>query len=483
MADSQASPTARFTKWVEDQLQVLPPGSFLPFDRELAAAWGLSPRTVWSVLKGFRDRGQLVRVRGKGTMIPGPAAADRTPRQRLDAAEALAAAIAESIAGGTFRSGEPLPPVKYLCRQFRVGATTVSAAFRSLTRRRFVTRIGKRYWAGDLGEQLSGRPARQVYFMLWRSDAFRSVFAHPTQGETFYRMERELLKYGFLLRFENTLRFPDLVGSWQSGHAPPHALLLLGMSQRRWDTVRSHLDRLKYATGIVPRLVVDSPAPLEHLPRETACYTMGAVFTALCRRLARFAATHRFRRVILYFDEAERERTFFTACMKIRAELGNAAPGCEFFTYVKLLNGSADTEVFLARFRTRRRGHIESVLSKYGPTSVDVLTRETRVVRDFKPVWRRGRPGDLWVTMSAAHAAEALAVATDKGLRVPRDVSIISMCDDPALCHLGISCCVRDRGHAGYALAHALIGNMPVEKTTRGFIRLRVQLLERRTTP
>jgi len=54
----------------------------------------------------------------------------------------------------------------------------------------------------------------------------------------------------------------------------------------------------------------------------------------------------------------------------------------------------------------------------------------------------------------------------------------------PCRCQcLGISACATDRSMIGYLLAHAMVGDIPVARTTKGFIRTNVRAFERLTTP
>jgi DNA-binding transcriptional regulator YhcF (GntR family) len=68
-------------------------------------------------------------------------------------------------------------------------------------------------------------------------------------------------------------------------------------------------------------------------------------------------------------------------------------------------------------------------------------------------------------------------------IRVPQQVSIIGLENDRRYLHLGITTCMRDWETMGYLMAHAVIGDIPMRTTRRGFIDYDALLLERRTTP
>jgi DNA-binding FadR family transcriptional regulator len=52
------------------QSGMLPPGTRLPSDRELAALWGVDRRTVIRALDVLRDERLVVTEHGKGTFVP-----------------------------------------------------------------------------------------------------------------------------------------------------------------------------------------------------------------------------------------------------------------------------------------------------------------------------------------------------------------------------------------------------------------------------
>ena len=106
-------PSVRFRQWLEHQLSTLQPGSFFPTDRELARTFGISKRTVYTVLKPLADQGRIVRIQGKGTCTPAhlparkpTASPSRSPR------DTIVITIKRDIFNGTLKTGDSLPPRK-----------------------------------------------------------------------------------------------------------------------------------------------------------------------------------------------------------------------------------------------------------------------------------------------------------------------------------------------------------------------------------
>jgi hypothetical protein len=60
--------------------------------------------------------------------------------------------------------------------------------------------------------------------------------------------------------------------------------------------------------------------------------------------------------------------------------------------------------------------------------------------------------------------------------------SLVSLDNDPRFYHLGLTYCGPDWDTIGYQMAHAIIGDFPVARTSKGFIKTKAGVLEKLTT-
>jgi hypothetical protein len=67
-------------------------------------------------------------------------------------------------------------------------------------------------------------------------------------------------------------------------------------------------------------------------------------------------------------------------------------------------------------------------------------------------------------------------------VKVPAQLSLLSLDDDPDYHHLGLSRCELDWEGIGYLMAHAIIGDFQVPTTEEGVIRARARVVEKLTT-
>jgi len=83
----------------------------------------------------------------------------------------------------------------------------------------------------------------------------------------------------------------------------------------------------------------------------------------------------------------------------------------------------------------------------------------------------------------SAGAARALAWAQRNGIGVPDDLAAIASNRDARYYHLGLSYCGPDWDTVGYQMAHAAIGDVPVARTSKGFISAAGTVVAKMTTP
>jgi DNA-binding LacI/PurR family transcriptional regulator len=124
-----------------------------------------------------------------------------------------------------------------------------------------------------------------------------------------------------------------------------------------------------------------------------------------------------------------------------------------------------------------------AVPSKYRSTTRQQIEEHVSLCGTIDEALAGFRKGDLWVFERDRHASHALQWASDHRVPVPRDISIMGLENDPAFFDRGITTCIMDWETIGYLLAHVLIGDFAVERTSRGFVRTASLLLEKLTTP
>jgi len=90
--------------------------------------------------------------------------------------------------------------------------------------------------------------------------------------------------------------------------------------------------------------------------------------------------------------------------------------------------------------------------------------------------------GELRIVRTDVLASAVLRHVKRQGRRVPGHVSVLSLDDDPAYYHLGLSRCGLDWHGLGHMMAHVFFDGTTAPVTPDGILRARAQIVERRTS-
>ncbi|MBN1670092.1 MAG: GntR family transcriptional regulator [Kiritimatiellae bacterium] len=478
-------PTAQFRVWLTGRLKALPPGARLPTDRQLAGTFGLSPTTVRRILKTFRDAERVVRISGRGTFVPGRAARVE-PAAPATSAENVVSHILNSIRGGQLRRGQSLPPAKQVVHAFGVSHGTVRAAYEALRRQGHVARVGRRYWVGDFRETLTVETKKEVYLFRDGPGDFQHIFREDWLAQAYQKMERELIANGYFLLFAPNAAFPALVKQWRRQKRAPYGFVFFAIDADRYEAVRPAVRELEPLCERLgrgkPRILLDwRLGTVPHRPHGTWVLSRGNLLTVMARELA--AYLHRKRhRTALVFGSGPGS---ILSLAKLRAEIKHLDERFAFRFVLPAPDRRAGTKRrIMARVRAAMAGSpaMPSIVGKYEPVPPAVLLAETFLVRDYDEAYDRFPDAGVWVVQTDREAEAVLNWAAQAGVRIPRALGLISYENNPHFYHLGLSGCYPDYEQIGHQMAHVIIGDFPVARTSRGFVKANALLVEKLTT-
>jgi hypothetical protein len=209
--------------------------------------------------------------------------------------------------------------------------------------------------------------------------------------------------------------------------------------------------------------------------------------TTLARALAHFAASRvgRYRRIVVFLQAGDphdtRNSCLWSAgtVLRMYAELKHTEPSyeCRIVFLGALARGYAPQLESIVDPATATR-----LLSKYTHTQVSSVSPLVTFEAGLERALHAVGPSGLLAFRDTSRAQLAREWCRARGARVPRDVGIITLESDPRTYHLGISRCEPDWERVGFVLAHAVIGDVPLERTTRGFVRQGARVVEKMTT-
>ncbi len=485
MVTHNRRPARIFSDWLDKTIEEGPEGKKLASGKELAAQFGISPKTVQRILEKYRNEGKICRIRKRGTYVGKPARNAVESPSHTPQSSAISA-VYESIAQGYFKLGTVLPSIKYFCIRFKCSATTVSQAYRQLEKQGYITRIGKSYWVGANLESIEkSASAFSVYIFNPFTYDLKYLFNESPLAQVYRTMEQILYDAGAVIYHKSADDFEKVIRDLQHRNRMPWGLVFLGADDKRFRQYMPPLKRyLQACRPSSPRVVVDWVlGDYSIWPPGTWMINRGSVLTSVCRLLTRFIIENNFRHVVCCgrhpgslwgFDR------IIWPMIKMRTELSAAAPQTELKFVVGTDRTHASFDSWIQPYASRIN-KMQLLMDKYGKTPVDALKRQIKFTTK-EPLFPLSPETDLLIFMQSADAARACVEARNKKIAIPGDISILCLEDDPAYYHEGISICVPDYSRIGYMLAHAVLGDIPVAKTSKGFIKTYGKLTQKLTT-
>lgn len=474
----------RVRLWLETEISHRDSGDRLPTDHDIARRLEVSESTVRRVMTTLREAGTVERVAGSGTYVARRLpVADGTPSTE-SSMEIVAKHFWTMICEGAIKQGERLPPVKSAAMTLRVAPSTVIAAFRSLCTRGYVQKVGKAYWVIPLPDARVISSNKSIVAFHPESRDFGYLYTHHEFSRLYWKMERELIRFGYSITYAPASSFGAYLREWEESGLYPHGLIFADVFVPDYEQIRARLERLtRISRPRSPNVLVVAADVLRPLP-GTRFVHEGNIHTSVYRALAQFSHLKRFARVHVFFDLTASSMREFRAVLKLRAELRRLAPHCRFRVIVKPSAGLLDPYSFYtAAFGCARPDTRIQTASKYENVRLDELSPDIVLTSQLSSRFVDHRRGDLWVFAQDEHAISALRWAARSRVPIPDELSVVGLEHDPQYLQFGLSGCIPDWDVCGYLMAHAIIADFPVRRTSKGYVKMATLVLERATTP
>jgi hypothetical protein len=454
----------------------------------------MSPRTVRRIMSRARDEGLVVRIPGKGTFKPGgkPVEPVVEPSEAMSSEERLARSLTEAISRGELRRGSPLPQMKYLCLQYHVSQKTVIAAYARLRNRGLVKKIGKRFWVGGFNPLDRGALRKEAYIVTRDQAQQESIYADEHMGLAYQRLERELRTCNIRLRYATWEELSGLQQTWASRGNYPVGLVFFGFDGKYFDQLRRMLRPLG-GKGRPQKcsIVIDMDEYGDHctVPLRLSVLSRGNLNTSVARTAARYLGSSLQREMVLLIEESYLRadpRRHFLRFHKLSFELARAFHTRPVRHMVISPDRRLTSRNIFEEFFRGDTAYLEYIMSKY---SIDLAQSPERIEDNIAVATNCAAALQLfdgpatWLFATDSLAKTGWDELMRHRKRVPEDVALISMQNSPRKCHLGLTAFSPDYDLVGYLMAHSLIGDLPVQKTSHGYIQVPCPVIERLTTP
>ena len=487
---TNAGSSREFVTWLEEIISDRNAGYALPTIRELSRRFQVSLSSVRRWLKPYIDDGKLDAVQGRGIFVT-----SRTPRtSRPDVlrsktpTHSIATAVTEDIAAGKLKHGDPLPAVKTLAGQFRTNNETVTGAYRLLQERGLVRKIGRFYWVGGM-KSIQAFGSRKIIPCFNFSEGDSSDLTAGNEiANAYENFERELHNHGLCLQFEPCEELDLFLRPDAFAKSDCAGVVLSGITVERFDILSPLIEALGPALARSGRRVLTCGMdPERRVPRRTHYFCHGTIQTNIVRTAAEYSLVKGFEDVVLILREAENNISEVRFFIRFISESLARNPQTRIRLLIQPLNRKQSPEQFFKRDPSYRLHHsfiyLEGLLSKYAPLTMHDLFAMTAFGDSIDSLFSRAPRGALWLTPDVPTAIAAAGWCEAHRIPVPSGAAILCFDDNPTLRRHGIASCVPDWNTIGYLMAHALIGDIPIQTSRRGFIRTPALLYERSTMP
>lgn len=482
----------RAVRDVRGMLHSMQPGGALPADSALASQLGLSVSTLRRAMQELAEDGSVVRVHGRGTCKSGgPRRAPQPSANAVghpDAVQSVVENIKSCIARGELRRGDPLPPYKNLCTGFQLSASTVSKAYRELVRSGLVCKVGRSHRVGRFLEVARVPLRREIVFFCPSSLELDRLFENEEIALSLNKAESELIAHGHTVAFDSYENLEEQVAQWIRRGRFPQGIVLAGhqvggIGDGLYQSIGPHVERLIAAAGSLRPQVLALTLNFILPNSPIRFFSVSHATTAMMRRLARFLFEKSTPRVTFYFDARTERIGLLQDALRLVAELDHLLPHSPLRYAIIDGDETGRADTFQSVFQKRYPDStLESRASKYRPIRGADVRKAFRFYSSAEEAFTEsGRPG-AWIYWHDELAVEALQWCRHERLRVPKDVSVVSLENNRRFYRHGITTCVRDWETMGYLMAHALMNDIPLEYTRRGFIQCDALMLERQTT-
>ncbi|MBD3243510.1 MAG: hypothetical protein GF331_23165 [Chitinivibrionales bacterium] len=297
-------------------------------------------------------------------------------------------------------------------------------------------------------------------------------------------MERELARHGYVVRYGTSESFEQLLRSPASFSATDGVVIGYAdklQCAKLYPAVQSLVKR--WRPRRIPVVTFSEPPPGK-LSRAISIVCRGNIATVWARTLARFLFEKKLTNAVLFHDQRRGVPRSLAANLKLLPEMRHLDASARLRVVVKAPAFVQDPSALLNRFlEFDGASDIPRVLTKYERISLDTMRREVTVVADMAEAYEAVLDAGVWIFSRDDDAVAALAFLERKGVAVPSDLSIIALENSAHYLRFGLSTCVEDWETIGYLMAHAIIGDFTVAKTTKGFVRPAAVVLQRSTTP
>ena len=431
MAIELKSASPNLEEWILKEIGYVSPGCKILTDTQIALKRNVSTRTVRRVMSKLAMKGLVVRKQGMGSFVPHASHEANTDVRKKKSSEHLQEELEKQIRDGVWRPKTQVPSVRSISEKFHVSPHSVAQALLNMEKKKLLYRNGKRRVVGL--DQKSA--SKEVFVFTGNPISFSTIWSKDWLSAAFKSFEEELARCKFSICYLDVDKWPTIYEGCLKGAHQPHAIVFLRCQRQRAKQFVRDLDvlcslpRTTSFSGLLLGATGNTFAPTIHQVAS------GSLNTTRGRVLGEWAKTNGLDSIRIWVNAQKKADIALRDIEKIRNE-------------ILMKNPDADLSV----------------------SEPDWLT---------KPNFRKWSENQLWIFVRDQDALQANSWLKTQG-KTSISPKIITLENSPLSIQHNLSGCAVDLHHLGYCMAHAIMGDIPVERTSRGFLRIRAKIVNRR---
>jgi DNA-binding LacI/PurR family transcriptional regulator len=304
----------------------------------------------------------------------------------------------------------------------------------------------------------------------------------------FTAMEHELHNHHLRISFQDPHKIDLFLRPDTLAKSNYPGIIVSGITEARFTALHPRLVALDPALARSgKRLLFCGTHPQERLPKRIHYFCHGTVITNAVRTAADYCFSRGFQDIVLLFREKLEGISNVRFLVRFISESLMRNPRVRISFLIQPRDDTRSPErLFKQTASYRTSGHfeyLEGLLSKYAPMSMNDLYKLVTMDGSMEKLLGHAPKGAVWLCGDAATARWCISWCRSRRMPVPSAAAILCFDEDPSLAVDGIASCVPDWHTIGYLMAHALINDIPIKRSRKGFLQTPAVLCERETMP
>lgn len=485
-------------------------GSRLPSVRELAGVFSVSRSSITAGMKLLEGKGLLLRKPRSGVYVSlGPDTTFAKPlsrqmKPRMRRAEMIAAQIERGISSGDFPLGQALPLKKALVFRFRTSIVTLNKALATLTSKGLIRKSGASFVVG-YPNPLRARLKDHVNLIPAKGLSGEHVWSGHLKEEFQYALGNELAKFGIAFWGQ-----PYPLSGRKEPYRLPSMAKALGLTYvvgtENWthrvvgNQMSMLAKELKRLNSMGPRVILFNCAHILRSFPELNFEPYHRVYPFMVDNPRSGEMTVRFLEMLghrhmafLQYARYTWNSLRFQGATTAMEQMPDRSGSITMF---EAMGRAGPLKEITKRTPEQRDRDLVRIIDRWYPKtdlSEGVSTRQMasaihRIVLadQHRPAMRvpfekalRNKSITAWVCSDPAVAVTARRFLFRKRIRVPEQISLISIGDSPGISRQRITACNLGLERMGYQAAHCLLGDLPVKRDGRGVVECPPRIVDR----